>query len=251
MNVGLLVVGAVAGVFGAAGLRLSVTAVSATVRLLAAADAPGEPGACIRFRGRAVADCDTVTAPLSGQQCLGYVLAQEQHVRVGGTPIRRWQGHVLARDLPGFAVARDGTRVRVALRSFTGEDTELVGFGRAERPGNRYSDLRLSRDEQSSHYDATDPVPDEVVGLLGLDSTAVDNAHRYVEWRLHEGEELTVAGRRTDDRTPTVGDDAAPFVLSEDGAVGAALSPLGRAGLFGAFGLLALLVAGVAVWGGL
>jgi hypothetical protein len=247
VTVGSAVLALVAGLVGVYALRLAGGALWQTFRLASATDAPAREGEYVRLRGRVRPVTDTVTAPLSGEECVGYVVAQEQYLRAGGTPFRRWRGHVVARECPAFAVDDTGTRLRVRPTSFTHDDAELVAFGSGELPGSVYSDWRLRRDEQSRRYDASERVPESVVELLGLGGVSVDADHRYVEWRIERGDDLLVVGRR-EARDPTVAETAGAFVLSEVGLLRSVCSPLRRGVLFGAFGLGALAAAGVLSW---
>jgi hypothetical protein len=189
VNVGLLAGGALAGIFGVGGLWLATKAAGDSVRLAGATDAPAAPGACLRLRGRVEATGEQVTAPLSGESCVGYVVAQERYVRRGGTPLRRWTGYKVARDLPRFSVTDGADRVDVRLDGYTGADARLVGFGGAEVPGSRYSDLRLDADERTGAFDPGESPPASVVETLALDASKTDERHRYAEWRVEAGDD--------------------------------------------------------------
>lgn len=230
--------GVVAAVLGLAGLALGVGAAAGLRRLLGAGSpADAGPGDVVAARGPIERTGEAVVAPVSGESCTGYVLAQQLYYRWGRLPVRRWQTHRVWQAVPSFVVDGD-ERVRVRLGRGS---REPVRAGDRSAPGDAFSDLQLERDSVTRRHEAGESPPDGV--SAAVDADLPDHPHRYAEWRLDAGREVTVVGTLAEGDPPTITDDGPVFALSAGSSRGAALALAARAAAYLLFGLGALVVA--------
>lgn len=167
---------------------------------------------------------ELVTAPLSGEECVGYVLAEE----VRGDSYRtlfglRWLDAGTATHLPSFDLADGSGRVHV--------DPTIDGAWPDGLPSDLFADLELSADERAT-FDA-DALPEELAELAGTDDPfeAVEE-RRFTEWRIEPDDQLYVLGhaRETGEEEPlTIANDTGPFIVSETPQWRTALRRLVRA----------------------
>lgn len=235
------IVAVVATILGLGGLALSVGTAADLRRVIGAGDpATAEPGAVVRAEGRVERLGEPFQAPLTGDRCVGYVLAQQLRYRWGHLPVRRWQTHRVWNAVPAFALV--GRRsVRVSPGRESGEP-----FRACDRtpPGATFSDLHLERTALSPRCESDQPPPPPVSAAVDA-SLEADHPHRYAEWRLDDGDAVTVVGELADVDPPTITDDGSVFVLSRGSIRPAAAALAARTAGYLAFGLGALAVAAV------
>ena len=146
-----------------------------------------------------------IRAPLSGKECIGYVLDREVKHRTGGPGVGllvpRWHRKNVHYELPTTYLADgNGDRVRIDF------DTDVESW-RAPAPDELFSNLQLGADDRT-RYDESDSPPEAVRSLLG-DAPDVSSGgaafglgshpHRCTEWRLEPGNRLYLLGYTDDD----------------------------------------------------
>ncbi|WP_440006370.1 hypothetical protein [Halomicrococcus sp. SG-WS-1] len=161
--------------------------------------------------GEVEATDSPVRAPLSGEECVGYVLDREVKHRTGGTGVGllvpRWHRKDVHYELPPTYLADvEGDRVRVQF------DADVESW-RTPVPDELFSNVQLGVDDRT-RYDEDASPPEAVHGILG-DVPDVSSAgsvfgvgshpHRYTEWRLEPGDRLYLLGHAHDDASePTI-----------------------------------------------
>jgi hypothetical protein len=154
---------------------------------------------------------EPVTAPLSGTECVGYVLGES----VRGRDYRslfglRWREARLVEDLHPFDLADGSGHIHV--------DPTLEGSWPDGSPSELFSDLELSVDARET-FDAEAPLPDALAAVVATeDLHGGVTERRFTEWRIEEDDQLYVLGRarETGEEEPlAIVNDAGPFVLSE------------------------------------
>lgn len=175
---------------------------------------------------------ETLTAPLSGESCVGYVLRTERRGEgVRSLFGRRWERTATRSELVPFRLV-DGSG-RVLVRPVPGADDGAEPWP-GDPPDDFFTDLELTVDTRET-VAAGDDRPD------GLDGGPADGERRYTEWRIAPGDALYVLGRarREDDADAPMGiaNDSGPFIVSETPQWRTALNRLLR-------GLAYLLVGG-------
>lgn len=165
---------------------------------------------------------ETLTAPLSGERCAGYVLREEQrgegiHSLFG----RRWDETATESELVSFYLADGSGRVLVRPTPDAGDRGTWPG----DPPGDSFTGLDLTVDAQET-FEVGDRLP---TGLGGGDA---DAPRRYTEWRIDPQDVLYVfgrAGEQADADAPLViENDGGPFIVSESPQWRTALSRLLR-----------------------
>ncbi|MFB6171920.1 MAG: hypothetical protein ABEJ23_05250 [Haloarculaceae archaeon] len=181
---------------------------------------------------------DTLTAPLSGERCVGYVLREER--AAGGLRSllgRRWTRVAVASEFEPFAVGDGSGRVLVR------PTPDGQGSWPGDAPDDFFTDLELSVDERAV-FEAGDALP------AGLGDQRTDAPRRYTEWRVGPGDVLYVLGRaragETDDDPPVIENDDGPFIISESPQWRTALNRLLRGLVFAVVGGALLAYAAVA-----
>jgi len=216
-----MLVGAAA--FAVTGTKVTWTRLRETVRV-ATASTPGSDageGAVVRARGVVEATAGTVTAPLSGRECIGYVLAQQQRYAVGAL-VKRWHsGHTEA-TVREFALDGPAGRTRIDPSSTLSPNAPatILELGK-HPPGSVYSDLSLPRSTTSRVLPVDESPPAAVADAFQRGLPEPSNPHRYREWRVEPGDDLAVVGPHAS-TDPTDGDaavenDGGTFVLSTTG----------------------------------
>lgn len=202
---------AVAGAFGLVFALLGLANLNA-LRAVAftGVTAPGRvrPGV-VEVVARVQSAEEPVTAPLSGEECVGYLLAEA----VRGPNYRslyglQWLEAGTTADLRPFDLADGSGRVRV--------DPTLDGDWPDGLPSDLFADLELSVDDRET-FDA-DSLPNELAGLTGDDPFDAVDERRFTEWRIETDDELYVLGRarETGEEEPlAIVNDTGPFILSE------------------------------------
>lgn len=192
------------GLVGVVGLlissRLLQTVLSTSV------SRPSELGSGrVAVVGDVEATAAPIHAPLSGKECIGYVLDREVKHRTGGTGVGllvpRWHRKNVHYELPTMYLAdENGDRVRVDF------DTDVESW-RAPAPDELFGNLQLGAHDRT-RYDETDSPAEAIRNLLGdvpnvSSGGAVfglgSHPHRYTEWRLEPGDRLYLLGCTDDD----------------------------------------------------
>ncbi|UPV76334.1 hypothetical protein M0R89_19420 (plasmid) [Halorussus limi] len=204
--------------------------------------------------GTLEADDSTVRAPVSGTECVGYVLAREVKHRTSATGIGlllpRWYRKDVHYELPPMSLADgDCGRVRVEF------DTDVESW-REPVPNGLFSNLQFGSEERR-RYDESESPSDAVRSVLGEPSEVSSpwfvfgigsHPHRYTEWRLEEGDRLYLLGHTDDATRPTVRERIDEITLLDLNAnsrlrlVGLLVVRFVAAGALAAFGFGAALV---------
>lgn len=238
MSIPTTLIGVVAGILGVGGLVISIKVTDDLRRILLAGE-PGQAktGQLVKASGTVESASELVTAPLSGNSCIGYVLAQQQYYWAGGLPLHRWHTHRVWRAVPTFVI-EDASGTRTYVRMGRGDEREPIRTSGSDAPGELFSDLQLERDELTQRYESEESPPTRLVEVLGRDATDANNPHRYGEWRLEDGDEVSVVGpvADVDDDTVTIDDRGDVFILTESSARSVVLAQFGRALAYAVFG---------------
>ena len=152
----------------------------------------------ISVQGTATSDDTTVTAPLSGCKCLGYIVTQQLLYRSGwhiDGLRRRYRTEDATSHVTSFTVHGDATVLPVNV-------TNIARSWRTPNPDGRWSDVKLPRSTTVT-CSPDDPVPDSVAEYFD-DAVPGDPArlgsgpvsHRYIEWRLDSDADISMTGRR-------------------------------------------------------
>jgi len=241
------IVGVVAAILGLGGVALSVSTARDLRRVFGASSpADAEPGSVVVAEGQLECEGEAFTAPLSGDRCAGYVLAQQLYHRWGQLPLRRWQTHRVWNAVPSFSV-RGQQHVRVRLGRGSREPTRNRD---RTAPGARFSDLQLERTVLSNRYESDESPPSGVSAAID-DSFDANHPHRYAEWRLDADDSVTVVGELAETNPPTITDDGSVFALSDGSVRPITFELLARTAGYLLFGLGALAVAAVLFAAGL
>lgn len=247
MALDLLVV--VAGILGLASLGRAITTTREGWRLVAARPVgpETEPGDLVRASGAVVPEDGELVAPVSGASCVAYVIAQQLSYVAGyQIPLERWRTERTAGEIRPFAL---DTAVGTVLvdRDSRADDGAVsrATFG-GEPPDGLFSDVRLEVDERSREFAAGESPPSAVLDVLGGGPAKPAYPHRYVEWRIEAGDEISIVGKAAAHDDPTtggrvaIGGDDATFIVSETGHRRTLLAFVARAAAYGGFGVLAL-----------
>ena len=152
----------------------------------------------VSVRGTATPDDTTVTAPLSGCECLGYIVTQQLLYRTGQS-IDGLHRHYRTEDATShvtpFTIRGDAAVLPVNV-------TNITRSWRTPNPDSRWSDVKLPRSTTVT-CSPDEPVPDSVAEYFD-DAVPDDPArlgsgpvpHRYIEWRLDSGADVSMTGRR-------------------------------------------------------
>lgn len=239
------IIAVVSTILGLGGVALSVES-AASFRQVVGARSPddAESGAVVRAEGRVEPASDPLYAPLTGDRCAGYVLAQQLYYRWGTLPFRRWQTHRVWHTVPAFDVVdRLSVRVRVGR-----ESGSAVRTGDRTPPDSVFGDLHLERTASSQRFGSDEPPPD-VVSTAVDGSLEADHPHRYVEWCLDDDAVVTVVGELAKVDPPTITDRGSVFVLSTGSMWPAMVALAARSAAYLTFGLGTLVIAAVIVAG--
>lgn len=208
-----LIVGVVAVVFVVVGVVGLVLPLRTLRRLTTTTRRPTDATTGLTaVRGTAETAERTVRAPVSGVDCLGYVVAQQLYYGSTRNLVafrRTWRREDADSVFVPFDVSDGVERLRV-------EVTQVERPWRVPNPGGVWSDLRLVQSTQVTH-DPDEPVPpalaDRFETPIPDDYAARSDEsvpHRYVEWRLDTDSEIYLTGRRDHRDAPlchTVGDE--------------------------------------------
>jgi hypothetical protein len=204
------VVGVVFTIIGVIGMVLPLR----TLRgLVVDANRPAEvTTGVVGVHGTAQTATETVRAPVSEADCLGYIV--EQQLCYGSTRNllsfrRRWRREEADSALVSFDICGDAGRLRI-------DTTPIDRSWRVPNPDGWWSDVRLVRSAQAT-YAASEEVPSAVADRFETpipDDYAARSdsrvSHRYVEWRLDPGREVYLSGQRESHDAPlrhTFGDE--------------------------------------------
>lgn len=197
----------VVGLFGVLALLRSLLFI---VRLLATGlsdvrDVGPEPVATV---GEVEAADETVRAPLTKAECVGYVVQREvKHRRANNLfnwIISDWRTKDTYLELAPMYLADDGGRVRVEFTARGGSSTT---------PNSAGSNLQIGAVSEAE-YDGHESAPAAVRETLGpvsdversvADAGVDAGPHRYTEWRIEPGDRYYALGHGDDSgREPVV-----------------------------------------------
>jgi len=153
-------------------------------------------GGPVQIEGRAVAGAEgTVTAPLTGSECLLYSYDVERldTVDVSWTTLTAGMGGV------DFAVEDDTGRVAVDP---TGAEFHFEDHRETVSPGDDMSERLAAFVDASSDVD-----PDTLTLDLRVTEITLGNRHRFTERRLDVGEQVYVYGQATTGQAAEWGSD--------------------------------------------
>ncbi|MFW6265365.1 MAG: hypothetical protein ACOC2A_01165 [Halanaeroarchaeum sp.] len=235
------ILGVVFAILGLTAVALSVGNARNLRRVISArSPATAEPGSVVVAEGKLEREGEAVTAPLSGDRCVGYVLARQLYYSRHARFTRSWNTSGVWDAIPSFGV-RGRQHVRVRR---TRESRDSTSSRVRAAPGERFSDLHLERTELSARYEPDESPPSGVSAVID-DSYDADNPHRYAEWRLDTDDSVTVVGELAETIPPTITDDGSVFALSTGSVRSILFGFLTRTVLYLLFGLG--LLAGAAV----
>lgn len=204
-----------AGIFALVGL-LGILGVLQPVRLLqtlistgvSESDAVGSDR--VGIIGTVESNDSLVRAPLSGRECVGYVVDREVKHRTGGTGFGllfpRWHRKDVRYEFPSLYLAGGQGPVRV---EFDGDGDSW----QTQVPDGLFSNVQLGADERV-RCKGDEPTPEAVRPVIGSVPNVSSagsvfgigsHPHRYTEWRFEPGDRLYVLGHGVDDESePTV-----------------------------------------------